>query len=90
MCDALVRPALTTGGPAHLSIAASRKGDTACVILLVEPEGAPVGSERLSEVRRTLDAMFAPNARIEPIETAAKGVGVLVEVPYVAAPRAHS
>jgi LytS/YehU family sensor histidine kinase len=87
LCDALLRPALANGGSARLSISARRDGGRAQLTVRVGPGGAPVSSERLGDAQRTLDAMFAPHARIERIEVPG-GSGVSMEIPYVAAPRA--
>jgi hypothetical protein len=89
LCDALVRPALATGEPARLCIAATRKADCACITLSIQPARVPISSERLNDVRRTLNVMFAPLVRIESTAPPSGAAGVFVEVPYVAAPRAH-
>jgi hypothetical protein len=88
ICDALVRPALAMGKPVRLSIAATRNTDRLRLTVMVGPDGVPIARERLKDVRRTLDAMFAPHARIEQIEPPGGAAGVSVEIPYASAPSA--
>jgi LytS/YehU family sensor histidine kinase len=87
ICDALARSALATGEPARLRISAARDGDSARLHVTAEPVQAVPAGECLAEVRRTLQAMFAPLVRMEASCPTAGMASVLVEVPYVAAPR---
>jgi len=87
LCNELARSALAGGGSARLRISATRDREHARLCLTAEPVRAVAASERLTEVRRTLHAMFAPLVRIEAGCTTANLASVLVEVPYVAVPR---
>lgn len=87
LCDALARSALASGEPARLRISATRDADRARLRVTGEPVHAIPAGERFAEVRRTLQAMFAPLVRMESTRSAASMASVLVEVPYVAAPR---
>jgi hypothetical protein len=87
LCDALVRPTLESGLPVRLTIAAVGKAECVRLDLSIEPGREPVAIDRMDEARRTLNAMFAPLARIEVTGSASGTVGVFVEVPYVAAAR---
>lgn len=87
LCDALARLALGGGKRARLRISAARNGDGARLRVAAEPVRAVPAAERLAEVRRTLQAMFATLVRMESSCSTAGMASVVVEVPYVATPR---
>jgi hypothetical protein len=88
LCDALARTALAAGKPAEIRLSASRDGDVARMKITARPLRTPLFTERLAEVRRTLATMFAPLDRLEIMMIPGDAVSILVEVPYVASPRA--
>jgi len=86
LCEMVARPTLVSGEPAHLYIAASRERDVARICVTGRCVQGPLESHRLVEVRHALSAMFAPLVRVEATYRPLDGVvGVLIEVPYVAA-----
>lgn len=87
LCDALARSALESGEPARLRISATRDSHGAYLRVTAEPVRAVPAAECLAEVQRTLQAMFAPLARMDATCSTARMASVLVEVPYVATPR---
>jgi hypothetical protein len=87
LCDALARSALASGKPARLRISATRNRDTARLRVSAEPVRAVPAGDHLTGIRRTLEAMFAPTVRMEATCSAPNMASILVEVPYVAAPR---
>jgi hypothetical protein len=89
LCEMVARPTLASGEPAHLHISASRESDGARICITGQSVQMPLESHRLVEVRHALSAMFAPLVRMEATHRPSEGVvSVIVEVPYVAAPRA--
>lgn len=87
LCDALVRRSLDAGGSARLTVVAAGQAQCVHLSLSIEPGHEPVAVERIDELRRTLNAMFAPLVRIEVTGPPDGKAGVFVEVPYVAAAR---
>jgi hypothetical protein len=87
LCDALARSALASGERACMRISATRDQDGARLRVSAEPVRTVPAGERLADVRRTLQAMFAPLVRMEVGCPTANMASILVEVPYVAAPR---
>ena len=87
ICDALARSALASSERARMRISATRDQDGARLRVSAQPVHTVPAGERLAEVRRTLQAMFAPLVRMEVGCSTANMASILVEVPYVAAPR---
>jgi LytS/YehU family sensor histidine kinase len=87
LCDALARSALASSAPARLHISASRERDGARLCVSAEVLRRAPESERLAEIRRTLESMFAPLVRMNATGPTVGVVRVVVEVPYDAAPR---
>jgi hypothetical protein len=87
LCDALARSALASGAPARMHISASRESDRARLCVTAQAVRTAPESTRLAEVRHTLESMFAPLVRMEATSSATGVARVLMEVPYVAAPR---
>jgi len=87
LCDALARSALASGPPTRMHFSASRQSDDARLCITAQAVRTAPGNERLAEIRRTLESMFASEVRMEVTFPATGVARVLVEVPYVAAPR---
>jgi hypothetical protein len=91
LCETVARPTLVAREPARLHISASRKSDAVHICVTAQAVQSPLESERLAEIRHTLSAMFAPLVRVDAMHWPSAGVvSVVVQVPYVAAPRIDS
>jgi hypothetical protein len=88
LCDALARAALVGGKPAAIRVSATLEGEVARMNITARPVRTPPAYERLAEIQRTLSAMFAPLHRLEITMIPTGVASILVEVPYVASPRA--
>jgi LytS/YehU family sensor histidine kinase len=86
LCEMVARLTLASGEPAHLHISVSRENDGVRICVSGRSVQVPLESHQLMEVRHALSAMFAPLVRVEAMYRPSDGVvGVLIEVPYVAA-----
>jgi sensor histidine kinase YesM len=86
ICDALGRQALLASNEARLTIHATRDDDYLRVVMTGAPVTSLPDARRIDATRRTLLAMFAPQARLEAT-LAGDAATVSAEVPYVTAPR---
>ncbi len=86
ICDALGRQALLASNEARLTVDATCADYCVRVVVTAAPATAVPDAKRIGEMRKTLLAMFAPQAQLEAA-LAGDVATVFAEVPYVTAPR---